>query len=176
MSYCGNCGKRVESGIRFCPSCGMPMPGAATEQRGEQIKAEEQQAGVAVKVKGIGNTADTTSDFLADDITQNKAMAILAYFGPLVLIPIFAAPTSKFARYHANQGLVLLITCIIYGIVEVVLSSFLWIISWYIGSFVSSLLGLLWILFTVLAIIGIINAASGRAKELPVIGKFKILK
>ena len=32
-------------------------------------------------------------------------MAILAYFGILVLIPILAAKDSKFARFHANQGL-----------------------------------------------------------------------
>ena len=32
------------------------------------------------------------------------------------------------------------------------------------------------IVSVVLAIIGIINAANGKAKELPVIGKFKILK
>jgi len=30
--------------------------------------------------------------------------------------------------------------------------------------------------FLVLAVLGIVNAANGRAKELPVIGKFKILK
>lgn len=155
MSYCGNCGKQVDGGTRYCPSCGMPMSGAVTEPKSEQIKTEAQQA---------------------DDISQNKAMAILAYFGPLVLIPIFAAPTSKYARYHANQGLVLLITGIIYIIAEVVLSTIFYIVSWYIGSFVSTLLSLVWILFTVLAIIGIINAAGGRAKELPVIGKFEILK
>ena len=39
----------------------------------------------------------------------NKVMAILSYFGILVLIPIFAAKDDAFARYHANQGLVLLI-------------------------------------------------------------------
>jgi uncharacterized membrane protein len=33
-----------------------------------------------------------------------------------------------------------------------------------------------WIVFLVLAIIGIINAANGKAKELPVIGKFTLLK
>ena len=32
------------------------------------------------------------------------------------------------------------------------------------------------LVFLVLAVIGIINAANGRAKELPVIGKIKLLK
>ena len=30
--------------------------------------------------------------------------------------------------------------------------------------------------FTVLAVIGIINALNGRAKELPIIGKYRLLK
>ena len=32
------------------------------------------------------------------------------------------------------------------------------------------------ILITVLSVIGIINALNGKAKELPIIGKFKIIK
>ena len=43
------------------------------------------------------------------DVNANKVMGVLAYLGILVLIPIFAAKGSKFARSHANQGLILLI-------------------------------------------------------------------
>jgi hypothetical protein len=39
-----------------------------------------------------------------------------------------------------------------------------------------SIIGLVSLVFLVLLIIGIMNAANGRAKELPIIGKFKILK
>ena len=102
-------------------------------------------------------------------------MSILAYFGPLVLIPIFAAKNSKFARYHSNQGLVLLLAAIAYGIVYGILSTIIYTISWRLG-FIVSIIGLVSILFTVLAIIGIINAVNGRAKELPIIGKYRILK
>ena len=55
----------------------------------------------------ITNTADYTDSFHPQDIAQNKAMAILAYLGILVLIPIFAAKNSAFAKFHANQGLIL---------------------------------------------------------------------
>lgn len=41
------------------------------------------------KFNAATNTADTTSEFDQNDINQNKIMAILAYFGILVLIPIF---------------------------------------------------------------------------------------
>src|SRR3954470_1008619 len=47
------------------------------------------------------------------DIEQNKVYAILAYLGPLFLVPLLAAPNSKFARYHANQGLVLFLATVI---------------------------------------------------------------
>ena len=40
----------------------------------------------------------------------------------------------------------------------------------------STILGLVWIVFGVLAVIGIINALKGKAKELPFIGKIKLLK
>lgn len=99
-------------------------------------------------------------------------MAILAYFGPLVLIPLLAAKGSRYARYHTNQGLVLCIVCIAYSIVYGILSSIILAISWRLYSLVS-IIGLIGL---VLAVIGIINAANGRAKELPVIGKIKLLK
>ena len=43
------------------------------------------------------------------------------------------------------------------------------IVGWIIAPILS-------IVITVLAVIGIINALNGKAKELPIIGKFKILK
>ena len=66
-------------------------------------------ADVNETIKNLNNTNDFTEEFEQEDIQNNKTMAILAYIGILVLIPIFAAKESKFARFHANQGLVLLI-------------------------------------------------------------------
>ena len=157
----------MEDNVKFCPACG-----ASTE-----IPKEEntQQTDYAAKLQNLNNTADSTAQFDAADIQQNKAMSILAYFGPLVLIPIFAAKGSKFARYHSNQGLLLLIACIAWSIVYGILSSIILAISWRLY-FITSIIGLVSLVFLVLAIIGIINAANGRAKELPVIGKFRLLK
>ncbi len=171
MTYCGKCGKQMDEGLKFCPNCG-----ASTEiPQAEPAAQAQPQNDFSQKIQNFNNTADTTAEFDAQDINSNKAMAILAYFGPLVLIPIFAAKGSKFARYHSNQGLVLLIAAIAYGIVYNILSAIILAISWRLY-FVVSIIGLVSIVITVLAIIGIINAATGKAKELPLIGKFKILK
>ena len=69
----------------------------------------------------FNDTPDTTSEFEAEDIEKNKVMAILAYIGILVLIPIFAAKDSKFAKFHANQGLLLFIIETALGIVNAIL-------------------------------------------------------
>lgn len=123
------------------------------------------------KLNELNNTADTTAEFDQNDITTNKVMAILAYLSWLVIIPLFGAKESKFARFHCNQGLVLAIAEIIAWVVFGILRK-LPLIGWIFG-LCDGLLSLVCFIF---AVLGIINAANGRAKELPIIGSFKILK
>ena len=106
---------------------------------------------------------------------KRQVMAILAYLGILVLVPLFAAKESKFARYHTNQGLVLLIAGIIYLIGETIVSTICYAIFWQIGFVISTILALVWWGFLALAIIGIIRAVKGEKKPLPLLGGFKIL-
>jgi len=115
-----------------------------------------------------------------EDVQNNKAFAILAYFWLLVLVPIFAAKESKFARFHANQGLVLCIVETAWWLINFIITAILihtlsWSTLWLL-----SLWGVIYWLVSVgifvFAIIGIVNAAQGSTKPLPIFGKFKILK
>ena len=123
------------------------------------------------KFNEFNNTADTTSQYDKNDIEQNKIMAVLAYISWLVLIPIFAAKDSKFARFHVNQGIVLAIAETICWIILGILKK-LPLIGW-IFALVDGLFSLVCVIF---AIIGIVNAVNGRAKELPIVGKYRIFK
>ncbi len=180
MKFCGKCGTKIEDNIKFCPGCGSPAD-APQEQQSQQAQPQQtphpqqNQNSFGETFQNLNNTADTTAEFDQNDINTNKGMAILAYFGPLVFIPMFAAKQSKFARYHSNQGLLLLIAAVAWSIVYGIINAILLAISWRLYT-VSSIIGILSIVFFVLFIIGIINASNGRAKELPIIGKFKILK
>ncbi len=128
------------------------------------------------KLKNLNETVDTTAEFDPKDIEQNKVISLFAYLGILVLIPIFGAKDSKFARFHSNQGLLLLIAGLAWGVVCTVAMSILGAISASILSLISIVLGVASLAFLALMIIGIINALNGKAKELPVIGKYRLLK
>ncbi len=106
--------------------------------------------------------AETQAD--PDDAEKNKGMAILAYI--LFFIPMLTeAKDSKFAMFHANQSLVLLIA----GFVGVFVSGIIPILGWFL---LGPVISIVWIVFL---IIGIINAANGKMKELPLIGGIHIL-
>lgn len=169
MAICKICGNTFEDGAKFCPSCGAPAQQEPAQSYEPQ--QEQPQNDFAAKLQDLNNTADTTAEFEQADIEKNKVMGVLAYLSWLVLIPIFAAKDSKFARFHVNQGLVLAIA----EFALIVLSGLLSQIP-VIGFFIGIIFGLVNIAFFVVSIIGIINAATGKAKELPVIGKFRIFK
>lgn len=126
----------------------------------EAPAAEAPAAAAAAPAAEAGPAAAPTID--PSDISANKVMAILAYIGILVLIPLFAAKESKFARFHTNQGLILFICNIVIYFISLIpgLKAICWILS------VAAL---------VFAIIGIIGAAKGETKELPLIGKYRII-
>ena len=184
MAFCPKCGTQVAAETRFCPSCGAEVEAAAASSAPNNAQTTGTQGNQS---KGFFDTPDTTAEFDAKDIADNKIMGILSYFGLLVLVPIFAAPTSKFAKYHANQGVVLCIVMVAYSILSGILTAIIrvpttysvWGISYTdygAPGWLTAILGLLWLPLGVLAILGIINAANGKCKELPIIGKFKILK
>lgn len=160
MYICTKCGAQLPEGADTCPNCG------------KKIQQTSAQDDLAAKAAALNNTPDTTAQFDPQDIEKNKLMAILAYLSWLVLIPIFAAKDSKFARFHVNQGLVLAIAEIAFGIVLNVLGTILSPL-WWLFSLIN---GLVSIVFLVFSILGIVNAANGRAKELPLIGSYRLLK
>lgn len=164
MAFCPNCGTSHRDDALFCASCGTRL--------GASVPPPKTEGGGPVDQ--IKNAPDYTSDFDSTDISQNKALALLSYIGILVLIPIFCAKHSKFARFHANQGLLLVIASAAVGVVNCILSALTY--AWWPFVLLELPVALLSLAMTALMVLGIVNAARGKAKELPFIGKYRILK
>lgn len=209
MKKCPKCGLIGCGEAKFCPTCGQAMidapageipaapqvpvneipapPTAPTAPATPPVApptapaaSQTTKSGIEGTVKNITDTPDTTSEYAPEDIRDNTVMAVLSYIGILVLVPMFAAKESKFARFHANQGLTLFIAEAAYGVVTWLLKKIIWLIvySWagWIYTVIATVLSLIGVVFAVLALFGIINVANGKAKELPVLGKFRLLK
>ncbi len=98
-----------------------------------------------------------------------KVITILDYIGILFLLGLFIEKDNEDVRFHTNQGLILCLFGIVVGVVATLLRflRFIPLVGWVMG-LIASLLGLL---VLALAIIGIIHAAQGERKPLPVIGR-----
>lgn len=160
MAFCTKCGKEIPDGKTLCDAC-----------------AARQQSNFS----SSGPGAEKTNRFDPMDIQNNKAMAVLSYIGIFVLIPIFAAKHSPYARYHANQGLLLFLAEVVWSVFSSVFGTVLGYFSmfsplyWILNGVVSMIFGILSLVFLGMAIYGIVNGATGKAKPLPILGRFTLL-
>lgn len=138
------------------------------------------------------NVKDESKSFDKKEIESGRGMGILSYILPF--IPYFFKKDNKYVKYHATQGMNLLIIVIAYAIVDAILTSVIKVNGdcgyGYWGEWASSLgvtckitpwwvtwpLYIIGICILILAILGIINVCKGKAKELPIVNKLKIFK
>ena len=99
--------------------------------------------------------------FTNEDIQQNKVIAALAYL--IFFLPLIAAKDSAFGKFHANQGLVLLIAFIIVNFMYIIP-----ILGWIAAPLLS-------VALTIIGILGAVGAYNGKADEMPVIGQFNLI-
>ena len=158
--------------FRSAPTPAAVQPPTATAATPVGAEANNPDSTKPVDIKSVMGTPEPL-EVTAEDAEKNKIFGILAYLWILCLVPILAAKDSPFAKYHANQGLVLFILEIVLWIGISILS----VVFSMIGlGFLSFFLGLVHLLPLVLLILGIINAAAGKCVPLPLIGGIKLLK
>jgi uncharacterized membrane protein len=101
--------------------------------------------------------------FTNEDIEKGKTMAGLSYL--LFFLPLVACPESRYARFHANQSLILLIVSIAGNIILGIIPIVGWILLPFFG-----------IAVLVFAVLGMVNGFGGKARRLPLIGGFELIR
>ena len=112
---------------------------------------------------------DHTSEFTAKDISDNKVFAMLPYLTSFigVIIALLAAPSSPYTMFHVRQGLKIMVTEILLGLVTALL---VWTIIVPIAA------GICMVILLVVQIICFVRVCKGQAKEVPIIKGFGFLK
>lgn len=101
------------------------------------------------------------------DVEKNRLLAVIGYVVPvLFFLPLLTeGKNSPFARFHANQQLVLLIVALAVNLAGSMVPFLGLFLIWPVGT----------IFVIVLAILGVINASRGQMKRLPVIGTAELI-
>jgi len=125
----------------------------------------------------MGEGEQEITQFDAGEVEKNKVLAIVGYIFPILFfIPLVTeAKNSLYAKFHSNQQLILLIFGFAGGIAVGIISAVLAFIPVMGPLMVMLLMPVFWFACLGLMIMGIINAANGGAKKLPVIGSLATL-
>jgi len=109
------------------------------------------------------STNNNSSQNSVGQVEPHVVLAVLAYFGPLVIVSYLMMNNNSFVKFHVKQGLVILSIEVILWI----LGMFIWqtFMLWQLSQLINLCL-------FVLSIIGIINAVQKKEKMLPLIGGF----
>ena len=116
------------------------------------------------------NTRPAVAAITDAEIEDGKLMGILAYI--IFLVPLLAARDKKYAMFHTEQALILVIAWVVIVIAFTILQIVIRAISSTLACGTSIIWILIWVAFLIFWIMGIINAAQGKLKELPFIGQY----
>lgn len=185
--FCKSCGAVVPDGANNCPACGaavIPENTGANTVPPPPAGSNNGSGGYNYQQNTAGNSGqaflgmDHTAEFDPADINENKMACGFVYLGITFFIPLVACPNSRFGKFHANQGLIFLLSCIAISVVSVMLA--------YLGAIpaigvmfriLSRILTAVGSLAEIgLLIYGMVNTFTGKAVELPLIGRFTIIK
>ncbi len=183
MAFCKSCGGQIPDGANNCPNCGAPVGDSAAFGAQQQQYQQQQQ-----QTYNTNSNADATEAFLGKDytaqydpadISTNKVVSGFAYIAILFWLPLVAAQGSPYGKFHANQGLMLLLFGFAVSVASGILGS-LWAIPFagslfiVLSRIVASAGGLCEL---GLLIYGMVNTFGyGKAVELPLIGRIKLIK
>lgn len=132
---------------------------------------ERQEGGAGCESGGQGESGNARHPS-HDELVQKKIICSLAYvFGILFFLPLAIYPNDDFAKFHANQSLVVLLVSVIGGAVFGLLSAIP-----AIGVIFAVVASVFSVVMLVACILGILGVVRAEKYELPVLGKIRIIK
>lgn len=173
MKTCPSCGNSLEDDVKFCDKCGANVGGeqAATGETPvmqQSIPQPQPMPEYNAQANSAPNfdPTDHTSEFTAEDISNNKVLAlcpyILGWIG--VIIALIASKESPYVAFHVRQGLKIAVCQVLLAYINVI--PFL---GW-------GLCAIGEVVLAVVMLIAFFSTCKGNAKEVAIIKNFGFLK
>lgn len=175
--FCQFCGATIAMEAFICTACGRQVEQLGAQAQ-PQIVVENTNTNVNGGIGGAGGAAQS--------LDNEKLMAVLSYLGFLWLVPFLtkAHESSAFVKFHLNEGLKVLVCWLGYGVarfllglVKITTTEEVWGIPVEVKTrpwFITLVITLLSIAVSALAIVGVINALTGKEKKLPLLDKLPV--
>ena len=133
------------------------------------------------KVDLFLDTKEHKSEYNNEEINKFKNFAVACYVPFICLYFILTGnyKNSNYLKFHVNEGLDVTITLIVVMVVTKILKSLFTGNSLIINNtpwWVDAIVAILYFGVILLMLFGIINTVNNSSKELPVIGKIKLIK
>lgn len=144
MKFCPKCGTQLEDNAGFCSTCGANLGAAAP----------------AV------NPYDHTGEFSPEDVSDNKAFAMLLYLAGVLglLVALIASRDSAYLKFHLRQGIKILVVTLL-SVVLCVIPFLGWIVA-----------GVWSVMSLVITLICFFRVCAGKSIEAPIVRSFGFLK
>lgn len=151
------------------------------ENKESEVKKDYADKTIEV-VEKIVNTKSETNNYNQDEMLKYKTDAVIAY---IPFISFYYLITSKqkksdYLKFHINQGLNLTILFVVVFFISKVLCSLFAVDGGLGREFVPGIIEficyVLYVTVVFLVGFGIINTTNGQSKELPLIGKYRLIK
>ena len=167
--FCHKCGTQASENSDFCGKCGTKLINDG-EQQLQESQPQQSQSQQSQPQQSQPQSRD-----------DDKLMAILSYLGVLWLIPLCtnAYKNSEFVKFHFNQGAIILIIALGWGVISSILRGiFFAIFFWFpvTSVLVNVVITVLSLCIVALIIVGIVGAAKDKMEPLPIIGDIKLFK
>ena len=132
-------------------------------------------------VENFVDTKDHKDEYENDELKKYKTSAILSYVPFVSLFYIIRGDYKKsnYLKFHVNHGLNITILFLATVIIEAIVSALFSINSLVINStptIISIIFYVMYFICFLLTLFGIMNTSNDLSKELPVIGKIRLLK
>ncbi len=186
MKICPNCNNAINDEAMFCTKCGasqvaqqssaVPQGAPVAPQAPPVAPASQAPQGTPVPPQQpyyapqpVVDPYDHTAAFDAQDISDNKVIAMLVYLlGAVgILIALLSSKESKYVAFHLRQALKFLVVETLTGLATALL-------CW---TFIVPIAGgILLVVLFVIKIIAFFQICSGKAKEPAIIRSLGFLK